>query len=110
MRISVALALFVAAFPINPAVSKDSDLSKTLGLKPGQKYTEAKGHLVKTGWVADRSYGEKADNTSYGFKEVVCGEGRMAVCSARFTQRERQILLTLQPKKELVVEGAWDDK
>jgi hypothetical protein len=34
------------------------------------------------------------------YAEVVCGEGRDAVCSGRFEKAGRAILLSLDPKKK----------
>ena len=81
-------------------------------LKKGQKYATAKKHLINNGWKIDLEYASsKAEpRTLYGFKEVVCGISLQAVCSARFLREDREIMIMLQPKYNLIVESAWDDK
>jgi hypothetical protein len=77
-------------------------------LRQGQDYSVVKAMLLKRGWDVDTQYGDGTN--PYGFKEVVCGSGWDAVCSARFLLGSRRILLTLKPKKTLLVDGVWDDK
>jgi hypothetical protein len=81
-------------------------------LKEGQSYTSAKTLLIDKGWEVDSTYASERDAGEmppYGFTEVICGHGRQAVCSARFPRNGREIMLTLRPKKTLLVEGAWED-
>lgn len=113
MRTAAKISLFVLGLlflPLAQAVS--TSLLKTLGLNEGQSYASAKTHLIGTGWKVDSTYAaarEGGETPPYGFKEVICGNGWQAVCSARFLRKGQEIMLTLRPKKTLLVEGAWDD-
>lgn len=105
-----ALILGILTLPLVQATP--SSLLKTLGLQAGQSYGLAKTQLIAKGWKVDSTYAparEAGEIAPYGFKEVVCGNGWHAVCSARFLRNDQEIMLTLRPKKILVVEGAWDD-
>lgn len=96
-----------------PVAEGNRSLLEELHLKRGQQYSDAKAQLARGGWKVDSSDVEDLSpnpKTLYGFGEVTCGNGRMAVCSARFLRGDREIMLTLQPKNNLVVDGAWDDK
>lgn len=87
-------------------------LLKTLGLKEGQSYASAKTQLIHKGWKVDGAYAptrEEDETPPYGFKEVICGNGWQAVCSARFLRNDQAVMLTLQPRRVLLVDGAWDD-
>lgn len=99
---------------VHPECTLSEDvLLQDLQLKKGQEYSDAKATLIRTGWKIDVDYvGELSPNQKkpYGFEEVVCGNGGMAVCSARFLRGDREVMLTLQPKEKLLVDGAWNDK
>lgn len=105
-----ALALGILAFPL--AEASPESLLKKLGLKPGLPYVSAKAQLIGRGWKVDSEYVTlSSDNkpSPYGFTEVVCGNGWDAICSARFLRDDQKVMLTLRPKKALVVDGAWND-
>lgn len=88
-------------------------LLKELHLKKDQQYSDAKARLLREGWKTDSSNVDESGpspKAPYGFGEVACGNGWMAVCSARFLRGDREIMLTLQPRNELLVDDAWDDK
>lgn len=85
---------------------------KTLGLREGQSYASAKTQLIQKGWKVDAAYAsthEAGEAPPYGFKEVICGHGWQAVCSARFLRSDKAVMLTLHPRKVLLVSGASDD-
>jgi hypothetical protein len=108
----VALTIFTMISYASFAEGNRS-LLKELHLKKGQQYSDAKAQLVSEGWKVDSSNVDESSpnpKTPYGFGEVACGNGRMAVCNARFLRGDREIMLTLQPKNNLLVDGAWDDK
>jgi len=107
-QLLLAIALLVASHLA--IASEDSGLLKKLGLEKGQSYSTARATLVKRGWQIDYAHAENNQTSPYGFKEVVCGNGWQAVCSARFMRASQEIMLTLQPKKQLLVEGASNDK
>jgi len=90
----------------------DEPLLKNRGLKAGQSYDSAKAQLLKKGWKVDVDYAATSFKFKppYGFKEVVCGNGRDAMCSDRFILKEQEIMLTLRPEESLVVDGAWGEK
>ena len=75
-----------------------------------------KTQLVQKGWKVDATYAstrEADEAPPYGFKELICGNGRQAgrqaVCSARFLRVDKALMLTLRPKNSLLVDGAWYD-
>jgi hypothetical protein len=108
----VALVIFVM-ISIASFAEDNRSLLKELHLKKGQQYSEAKAKLVSEGWKVDSSNVDESSpnpKTPYGFGEVVCGNGWMAVCSARLIRGDREIMLQLQPKKNLLIDEAWDDK
>lgn len=113
MRTAAKISLLVLGFLSLPlAQAVPTSLLKTLGLKEGQSYSSAKTQLIGKGWKVDSTYAAARDageTPPYGFKEVICGNGWQAVCSARFLRNGHEIMLTLRPKKSLLVEGAWDD-
>jgi hypothetical protein len=95
------------------AQAHDRNLVKELGLKNGESYASAKAKLIKRGWIIDIAYVEEMkllETPPYGFREVICGNGWDASCSARYRCEGQAIMLTMRPKKTLVVDGAWDDK
>lgn len=77
-------------------------------MKKGMEYSSVKSILEKRGWRAVKEYGNGSN--PYGFDEVVCGNGYQAVCSTRFSLGSRNILVTLLPKKTLLLDGLWDEK
>jgi hypothetical protein len=113
MRIAANISLSILGIFILQSVhAGPSSLLKTLGLHAGQSYSLAKTQLIAKGWKVDTSYSqahEAAEPHSYGFNEVVCGRGWQAVCSARFLRKDQKIMLTLRPKKVLLVDAAWDE-
>jgi hypothetical protein len=87
-------------------------LLKTMGLRAGQTYDSAKLQLTEHGWKVDATYAsthEAAEAPPFGFKEVICGNGWQAVCSARFLRDGKAVVLTLHPRKVLLVDAAWED-
>ena len=107
LKILLASALASVACNLLAAETPASLLGE-FHLKQGQDYSAAKAILLKHGWTVDMQYGNGTN--PYGFSEVICGNGWDAVCSARFLLASRKVLITLKPKKTLVVEGIWDDK
>lgn len=104
------LVFAILAISANVVASSSGTIASRLGLKEGQRYSDAKAHLLKSGWEVDQNYSTPNPKSPYGFKEVICGEGLMAVCSARFLKSNQEIMLTLNSKNELLLDGVWDDK
>ena len=113
MRTTAKISLSIlGVFILQSVHAGPSSLLKTLGLHAGQSYGLAKTQLIAKGWKVDTTYAqvrEAGEPPPYGFDEVVCGNGWQAVCSARFLRKDQEIMLTLRPKKILLVEGAWDE-
>ena len=104
-------ALALSFFFISFAQAAPTSLLKNLGLKEGQSYALARTQLIRKGWHVDANYALARDEMPpYRLKEVICGNGSNAVCSARFLRKDQEITLTLRPKKILLLEGAWGDK
>lgn len=105
---TIALCLFSASF----VQAAPSALLKTLGLRQGQSYASAKTQLIQKGWkvnATNPSTRQADEAPPYGFKEVICGNGWQAVCSAQFFRNNNAVMLTLHPGKILFVDGASDD-
>jgi hypothetical protein len=113
MRKAAKISLLVLGFVSLPlAKAVPTSLLQTLGLKEGQSYVSARAQLIGKRWKVDLTYAATRDagkTPPYGFKEVICGNGWQAVCSARFLRNGQKIMLTLRPNKSLLVEGVWDD-
>ena len=113
-HIGLLMALTLSgALLLAEAQASDRNLIKELGLKEGESYASAKAKLIKRGWKIDMAYVDEMNllkSPPYGFREVICGNGWDASCSARYLREERSIMLTLRPKKTLVIDEAWDDK
>jgi len=104
----LGISALAAISNVAVAVQSPQSLITEFHLKQGQDYFVVKAILLKQGWTADTPYGDGTN--PYGFGEVVCGSGRDAACSARFLRGARKVLVTLKPKKTLLVDGVWDDK
>jgi hypothetical protein len=112
VRITTGLALLMAIVSTWSFAADNNGLLKELRIKKGQEYSLAKANLIKQGWhIAPTSedLGNADQAPPYGFKEVICGNGYDAVCSAHFVRKNQEIMLTLRPKKHLLVDGAWND-
>ena len=108
----MVLAVICFSSPLSAHASEHS-LLKELGLKSGELYASAKTKLLKAGWKVDMAHVDEMNllkSPPYGFREVVCGNGWDASCSARFLREGQEIMLSLRPKKTLVIDEAWDDK
>jgi hypothetical protein len=112
-KVVTILAIVVSTLAIPLGVAAQESMLKSLSLKSGQSYASAKAQLLRKGWKVDVNHSNGLDKDQpppYGFKEVVCGSGWDATCSARFLKAHQEVMLTLRPKKTLVLDGAWDDK
>lgn len=109
----VLTCTFLGVFSCSFA-AENANILKELGLKKGHTYFASRKQLINQGWRIDMAYAEEVNETAphspYGFKEVVCGNGKDAVCSARFLRNGREIMLLLKPKEHLITDSAWDDK
>jgi len=89
-----------------PATQKDAAQDPVLqgvGVQVGSDYASARAKLLAASWKPDTTYGVSGTFGKLAYPqyaEVVCGEGRDAVCSGRFEKAGRAILLSLDPKKK----------
>ena len=94
MRALPAL-FFVTLIVVVPA-SAATPLLTQLGLKSGMEYSSAKERMLHRGWSVDAP--EPANHRPYASApEVTCGQGWDAVCTARFINRGKAVMLTLKP-------------
>lgn len=88
----------------------DKTLTGALGLSRGQQYSVARTILLRHGWLVDVAFSDSSSSAQYGFKEVVCGNGFDAVCSARFIRKKQQIMVMLSPTQDgLLVQDVVND-
>lgn len=66
------------------------------GIRPGMGYAQARSSLLADGWQPDGDRGAPGRPPAYRqFPEVVCGQGRDALCSGRFIRAGDALLLIL---------------
>ena len=76
-------------------------LLQGLGVQLRSDYASARTRLLRESWKPDASWGESGvsgKKPAYPqYPEVVCGDGRDAVCSGRFEKAGQAILLSIDP-------------
>jgi hypothetical protein len=79
-------------------VAAPETLAQRLGLRLHSRYASARARLLSTSWKPDLKHGEFSVHTEPPYRqypEVVCGDGRDAVCSGRFLKSGRAVLLII---------------
>jgi hypothetical protein len=88
------------------ATQKDAASEPVLqgvGVQVGSDYASARAKLLAASWNPDATYGVSGTFGKLAYPqyaEVVCGEGRDAVCGGRFVKAGQAILLSLDPNKK----------
>lgn len=81
------------------AVAAPSCTAQGLGIKPGMTYAMARSSLLAEGWAPDRDRGA-AGQAYKPFPEIICGNGRDAICTGRFIRSGSALLLTIDQNKK----------
>ena len=82
------------------AAASPAALARRLGVQLGSGYAAARARLLAASWKADSSRREFSLSKQPEYRqypEVVCGDGRDAVCSGRFMKSGQAILLSIDP-------------
>ncbi|MBK0394384.1 hypothetical protein [Ramlibacter algicola] len=75
-------------------------------------YATARAQLLRTGWKADRTWGEAGvggRRTYPRYPEVLCGHGRDAVCTGRFHKAGHAILVMINPRSKALPVTSIDE-
>lgn len=75
--------------------------AKAAGVQLRSPYADARARLIGSGWKTDATWGTSGVHGIGGYPrypEVLCGEGRDAVCTGRFEKDGIAILVSIDPR------------
>ena len=102
-RTSTALVICLATSLFSTAVKSQS--AEGWGVDPGMSYAKARSTLLAASWRIDGSRdatGQRSAVVYKQFPEIVCGNGREAICSGRFIRNGEDLLLIVDQRKPLL--------
>ena len=82
------------------AAATPAALARSLGVQPGSSYAAARARILGASWSPDlsqREFSLHAQPEYPQYPEVMCGDGRDAVCSGRFVKSGQAIVVSIDP-------------
>ena len=102
-KTSTALVICLATGLFTTAVKSQS--AEGWGVDKGMSYAKARSILLAASWQVDGSRdatGQRSAAVYKQFPEIVCGNGRDAICSGRFIRNGEALLLIVDQRKPLL--------
>ena len=102
-KISTTLIVCLATYLFTTAVQSQS--AEDWGIDAGMSYAKARSTLLSASWQVDDRRGANGQHSAVAYKqfpEIVCGNGRDAICSGRFIRSGEALLLIVDPRKPLL--------